>query len=167
MEDEILDYNWVISREIPLKKYEATLFQQYFNEESLILAAAMLHDNNIKYHIKIDNPERKKFGNLIHEIHINEKELEKANELLELLINEDKKYPITRYKGFDLILLNQLLAENENIYNDALIKIELKKRGVELTPPEEGATGVVKLFIFLSIVLFIFLVVQFLIEIFK
>ncbi|MFK8008858.1 MAG: hypothetical protein AB8H03_21030 [Saprospiraceae bacterium] len=137
MEDEILDYNWVISKEVPIKKEEATLFQKYFNEDLLILAGTMLHDNNIEYHIEIDNPENKKFGILLHKLHVNENDLIRANELLELLINEDEKYPIKRYVGFDLLLLNQLLRTNENVYVDTLLRMELKRRGVDLASSKE------------------------------
>ena len=165
MEDEILDYNWVISKEIPLKKEEATLFQEYFNEDSLILAAAMLHDNNIKYHIEVDNPESKSFGNLVHEIHINENELERADELLDLLINEDEKYPIKKYLNYSLRSLESILEENENTYIDTLVKIELKRRGVELESPEkEDAENLASIILFFSIIFIIFLVFQFLKE---
>ena len=165
MEDEILDYNWVISKEIPLKKEEATLFQEYFNEDSLILAAAMLHDNNIKYHIEVDNPESKSFGNLVHEIHINENELERADELLDLLINEDEKYPIKKYSNSSLKSLESILEENENTYIDTLVKIELKRRGVELESPEkEDAENLASIILFFSIIFIIFLVFQFLKE---
>jgi len=136
MEDEILDYNWVISKEVPLKKEEATLFQEYFNEDSLILAAAMLHDNDIKYHIEVDNPESKNFGNLLHELHIDESQLTRANELLELLINEDEK----------------------------LIKMELKRRGFELDPPEEEAKDLVSNIVIISIFFIFFVGYQFLKE---
>ncbi len=122
MEDEILDYNWVMSKEIPLKEDEGTLFQQYFNEDSLVLTAALLHDDNIDNHVKVDNPERKDFGNLIHAIHINEEEFDRANELLELLLNEDQKYPIKKYLNTSLSALEYMLEENENVYVDTLVK---------------------------------------------
>lgn len=160
MEDEILDYNWVISHEIPLKEEEATLFQEYFNEESLILAAAMLHDNNIEYHIKVDNPESIEFGNLLHELHINENEITRANELLELLINEDEKYPIKKYTDYSLSSLEFILEENENVYIDTLVKIELKKRGVAIDPPEQEAKSLVSFLIIISILFIIILVFQ-------
>lgn len=121
MEDKILDYNWVISHKLPLKEEEGTLFQKYFNEESLVLASAMLHDNNIVYRINVDNPERTDFGNLIHEIHINEDELENAIELLELLLNENPDYPIKRYSNSSLKSLELLLEGNENVYIDTLV----------------------------------------------
>ncbi len=165
MEDEILDYNWVISHELPLKKEERTLFQQYFNEESLVLVAAMLHDNNITYHVKIDNPESKKFGNLIHEIHLNEENLEKANELLRLLLDEDQNYPIKRYLNTPLRSLQFLLEENENVYTQALVKMELKRRGVEIPEPEEGAKDLIPFIILVSTVFILLLIYQFLKEV--
>lgn len=158
MEDEILDYNWVISHEIPLKEDEGTLFQQYFNEDSLILSAAMLHDNNIEYHIEIENPENKNFGKSVHRIHINEDKLEKANELLGLLINEDEKYPIRKYLNTPLSSLETVLEENENVYVETLIKIELKRRGIELTTEEGGSNFLVSFIIFLSVVSIIILI---------
>ena len=161
MEDEILDYNWVISHELPLKEEEVTLFQQYFNEESLVLAAAMLHDNNIVYRINVDNPERTNFGNLIHEIHINEDELENANELLGLLLNEDPDYPIKRYSNSSLKSLELLLEENENVYIDTLVKIELKKRGVVLTKPADEAKDLIPIIMMVSILLIGFVLYQF------
>ena len=160
MEDEILDYNWVISHELPLKKEEGTLFQQYFNEEALVLTAVMLHDNNIEYRVKVDNPERKKFGNLIHEIHIKENDFEKAHELFELLVNEDEKYPIKKYWNHSLSSLELLLEENENVYTDTLVKMELKRRGAELTPLKEETKGVTQDIIILSFVIIVYLIHQ-------
>ncbi len=164
MEDEILDYNWVISKEIPLKKEEATLFQEYFNEDSLILAAAMLHDNKIEYYIEVDNPESKSFGNLVHEIHINENELEHANELLKLLLNEDQKYPIKKYYNNSLSSLELILQENEDVYTDTLVKMELKRRGVELDIPEEEIKDIAPIIVIISILLILFIGYQFLKE---
>ena len=165
MEDEILDYNWVMSHEVPLKEKEGTLFQEYFNEESLILAAAMLQDNKIDYHLKVDNPESKTFGNLVHELHINENELERANALLELLLNEDQNYPVKRYRNHSLSSLELILEENENVYTDTLVKMELNRRGVQLVKPEVEAKYLVPLIIYISILLIIFLIVQFINEI--
>lgn len=170
MEDEILDYNWVISKEIPIKETEGTLFQQYFNEESLILAATMLYDNRIKYHIKVDNPEENIIENLVHEIHINEEDLERAHELLELLQNKDQKYPIKKYWNYSLHSLEMLLEENENVYVDTLVRMELTRRGINLEddsnfPEEENSSFMINILIFLSGAILLYIFIQFILEI--
>jgi len=124
-----------------------------------------LHDNNIPYHIEIDNPENKNFGNLLHELHIDENELERANKLLELLMNKDQRYPIKKYLNYPLESLELLLEENEDIYTDTLVKMELKRRGVKLESTEKDDTeSGIKLVIYISIMLILFLVYQFLKE---
>lgn len=158
MDDEILDYEWVTNHETSTKIIGATLFQQYFSEESLILATAMLYDNDFDYHVNVDNPERKEFGNLVHEIHIHEDDLDKANKLLGLLINEDLNYPIKKYQNNSLESLQFLLDENQNVYIETLVKIELKRRGIELTPPEEEEKGLSFIILFISIIFFTLLI---------
>lgn len=129
MEDEILDYNWVISKEVEIADADSVLLQKFLSDDALILGASILKDNEIYFHVKNadeqnDNPWKRVNGLFVHKDNF-----ENAKGLLEMIYNEDVNYPNSIYKNYskDELLLKHL--ETDDLYRAAMIKIELKRRG--------------------------------------
>ncbi len=91
--DDILDLDWVLSKETQIEEKEATLFQQCASMDILLIGATMLYENNIPYQVK--QPKEEDQNNFIpfQEIHVPEHYFKKANLLLDQLLNESAAYP--------------------------------------------------------------------------
>jgi len=153
--DDILDIDWVLSHETQIEEKETTLFLECASEDLLLIGSAMLYENKIPFKVKL--PKTKKptyFTAHFQEIHIHEKDFEKANTLLELLLDESLDYPKRLSKNYQDEGLKMIIEVEENPYREILIKIELKRRGIEFTKNESGGSPA----FFIAIIFIIFFV---------
>ena len=156
--DDILDFDWVLSHETQIEEKEATLFQQCVSMDLLLIGSAMLFENNIPFQIKDHKPNNEDPLHLgqIREIHVNEKDLEKASKLLDQLLNKSSAYPKKIPHYYLDSELTTMLELNSNPYKEILIKTELERRGIYLESKEEDkVAGINSLMIILfAIVIF-------------
>lgn len=134
MKDEILDYEWVTSHETMIEEAEATLFQQCISLDNLLATCGMLVDKNIPYQIIAKENDSSSAWNTITEVHIEEKNLEIGTMFLDLLMKRDSTYPNHEFRNYTAYELQRLyeLDENSNPYKQALIEIELKRKGINI-----------------------------------